>query len=892
MSAPAPAMTRTGPTEAARSRPAAFLAALRISRREIWRARARSALIIVMIGLPVLAVTAALTVSATRDIRVDERLTMELGAADARLKDTGSAVPVRQTVDGEDWTPRDDGTRRPRSQAEIQTLLGPGWRAIPMSRTFSEYRTNAAHSEVMAWEVDLRDPLTAGMLPLLRGRYPRSADEVAVTASVQAAVGTTIRYGRGDTPRRVVGTVAEQPVGFHRAVIGLPGSLLPASSTGTDGIYWLVDAPSPVSWKETLRLNKAGMTVLSPAVLGDPPEEGNDPGQAVRQLGDRYTVGGVLAVVPGILLVVIEVALLAGPAFAVGVRRRRRELALLSAQGGSARHLKLVVLADGLTLGSIGAALGVAGGIGVAGAIVPFIGSWPAGELGPFDVPAGQVALVAALGMLSGVAAAVVPAVQAARTDAAAALSGRRAGARDRAGRPLPGLVLLVMGAAVMVYGVWTTDWVIHLGGVLGLLGLTLVTPRLVQLAARPAGRLPLPFRLAVRDASRNRGRTAPAIVAVLAAAAAFSTVSVGVTSSRELAWRMNAAYDPYPPGTLAVYGDDVTEESWRKIRPIVERTLPGVPLLEAYHSVDEDGRSVVLQWRGRVCEGCGTMTGPLGDLPVGGPDLLRFLMGRADPAAEAALAQGKAVIFNPQAVRGGEIRLSAWSPGSGAQTERTGSVHAVAATVPGPSLVLGVLPVSAITELGFTPRLSHLMVDPAVTRVSPAQEQRLSGPVRAVTLAVAVRLGNSSDNGSLISIMWVMAALSSLVVLGGTFAAVGLAAADARPDLGTLTAVGARPGTRRLTVAGHAMFIAGLGVPLGLLIGLLPGAAMAGQMGVKREHFPMVGLNGVPFESIGAVLSVPWPVLVAVGIGLPLLAALAAGAFTRTRVTLTRRVT
>ena len=62
--------------------------------------------------------------------------------------------------------------------------------------------------------------------------------------------------------------------------------------------------------------------------------------------------------------------------------------------------------------------------------------------------------------------------------------------------------------------------------------------------------------------------------------------------------------------------------------------------------------------------------------------------------------------------------------------------------------------------------------------------------------------------------------------MLGGTFAATGLAAADMRPDLTTMAAVGAPPGTRRLVVAGQAGFIAGLGVLIGTPAGLLTGTA------------------------------------------------------------------
>ncbi|NVI89085.1 hypothetical protein HUX53_17840, partial [Actinomadura sp. BRA 177] len=57
----------------------------------------------------------------------------------------------------------------------------------------------------------------------------------------------------------------------------------------------------------------------------------------------------VLALI--VAMIVLEVVLLAGPAFAVDVRRRRRDLALVAASGGAGRHLRAIVLTSGLLLG-------------------------------------------------------------------------------------------------------------------------------------------------------------------------------------------------------------------------------------------------------------------------------------------------------------------------------------------------------------------------------------------------------------------------------------------------------------------------------------------------------------------------------------------------------------
>ena len=58
---------------------------LRLARRDALRSRGRSILVLVMIALPVLAVTAADVVIQTQDVSSAESLDRRLGAADARV---------------------------------------------------------------------------------------------------------------------------------------------------------------------------------------------------------------------------------------------------------------------------------------------------------------------------------------------------------------------------------------------------------------------------------------------------------------------------------------------------------------------------------------------------------------------------------------------------------------------------------------------------------------------------------------------------------------------------------------------------------------------------------------------------------------------------------------
>ena len=53
-------------------------------------------------------------------------------------------------------------------------MIGPG-RIVPMSEDFGEYWDGADYASTGVREIDLRDPMAAGMFPLVRGRYPQTA---------------------------------------------------------------------------------------------------------------------------------------------------------------------------------------------------------------------------------------------------------------------------------------------------------------------------------------------------------------------------------------------------------------------------------------------------------------------------------------------------------------------------------------------------------------------------------------------------------------------------------------------------------------------------------------------------------------------------------------------
>ncbi|GGQ02887.1 ABC transporter permease [Streptosporangium pseudovulgare] len=848
--------------------PAAFRAALRISRRDALRARGRSALIVAMVGLPVLVITLALILVETADVTPDEELTSRIGAADLRIRAS-------------------DVLRPGRPPGDPAALLGPGARIIPFNTGGADLWGTGGYDRVAVRELDLRDPLTRGTYRLLRGRLPAAPGEIAVTPRVAergSPPGTAPVVTRRRRPVRVVGVVEHPHRPDSREIVGLPSALLP----GGTGTGWLADTPEPMTMADVRRLREAGLTVHAPVIPGG--SEYLDECCFVSGINDPEEVAGIALIV---VMGVLEVTLLAGPAFAVGARRRRRELALVAAQGGSPGQVRMVLLADGVVLGGGAALLGLALGVGLGALSAALEAGRLIGRVGPLDIPWVPVLVVTALGAVAGMTAAVLPAVRAARQDVAAVLAGRRSGARGRAGHPLPGLVLLLAGAAATVLAIrFRTTWVL-IAAVPAQLGLIALAPSLVRGAAVAAGALPLPLRLAVRDAARNRGRTAWAVAAVMTATAACTVAAVMTASG--FAVRSAAYHAALPEGTTTITGLSLDDTRWARAREVAGRRTPGTPPVEAVAPMDVRGAHVEIVTE--VSSG-GAPYGRHyhGGLPVGDGRLLTLVQGREDPVAAAAFAAGRAVVFDPDLVRDGRLRLRLTVRRPGGRPRgipADPAVPAVVARAADPRHAVAVLPASALPALGLKPAARVLYLDPAAHRLGPAERTRLERELAATAGRAEVTIQSGLGRGVLPQLALLLAA-AAVLALGGTLAATGLAAADLRPDLATMAAVGAKPGTRRLVVAGQAGFITALGALAGAPQGVAIGVAALWPVLAPGRTISMPPHRGwlPPFPAEPPVVAVPWVFLTALVVGLPLLAALVAGTFTRVRVTLTRRVT
>jgi putative ABC transport system permease protein len=865
---------------------------LRIARREARRARGRSILVLVMIALPVLAISAADVAMHTQDVHGTESLDRRLGAASAFVQTQEGVGHVFQGADPEASEASDGATGVSLATAAfVSSTLGGA--KLVAART-GDIRV-ASHDGVAlaaGTEVDLRDPVVHGLFDLTSGRLPRSPDEVVVNAALAAkgyAIGDRLDLGTTSGVRpEIVGIAESTTIRSQPVAVGPLGSLgLPHEGVAS----WYVGG-GPVSWSQVRTLNQHGASVLSRAVMLHPPSRSQIPDE-VGSTGGGPAAATVATATLVAVMVLLEVVLLAGPAFAVGARRQARSLALLAAAGGTPRQARQVVLASAVVLGSLAALIGTVLGIGTAVLALPLLqrlsGSW----FGPFEVPWLQLLGVAALGVLSALLAAVVPAWIASRQDVVAVLAGRRGDRQPSRRSPWIGVALLGAGVVGAALGATRSgsENLIAASAIFSVLGMILLAPVAVATVARMSARWPLSLRYAARDAARHRTRTVPAIAAVAATVAGVVALGIGSSSDARENRENYLSYSAMGVGSLADYG---TKTDWPALRASVEREVPeadvhdvrGVPLSR------DDGGSLEVD----VSAGAGapllvSYGSSLGSdvlvasaaLPPGLPGVSRA----EEDRAAAALRGGDVVAFTSRAVsahtRPVRVTVTDYSPDSDKSTtlarlHLTATLVDVGRHAMGPELVVSDAVAKRlrlpVTQVG-------LVLDG--TTISPQQETKVTEAVQAISrdASFSVERGYHNDDQDRIMLL-VLAALGAALMLGGTLTATFLALSDARPDLATLSAVGASPTTRRGVAAAYALVVGAVGASLGAVVGFIPGLAIT---------FPLTQTNGADGVTTGPFIDVPWLLVLGLVVLLPLLTAAIVGVTARPRLPLVARL-
>ncbi|MBX6751539.1 MAG: ABC transporter permease [Micromonosporaceae bacterium] len=938
---------------------ASWRAALRIAWREARRAKGRSVLVAVMLALPVLALSAAAVTSDMMTLTGAEKATQRMGAADARIEwprhrpmmqlpdpaesyvivfpDPGPGGQI--DVNTPEWAAAD----QPGTQEELIEAL-PGSTVVPVRRGTTVVRTPDGLGQPDAVMVDATSPLTRGYVEILAGRAPAAPTEVALTkqamAWLEAGIGDDVTVVAGETtrPYTVVGQVEFPSL--------LDSVLLFAYDADDETVSewfalrensWLVDTPEPIGWDRVLELNERGMLVASRAVFEHPPADEDVPLRQTEWTGNRLVQPEDLALavlVGGLAL--LEVVLLAGPAFAISARRRQRQLALVAANGGTPAHVRRIVLADGVVLGLLGAGLGLA--LGITGAFLarPWFEETIAHVRGgAYRVFPEALVAIAGLAVVTGLLAALVPAFITARQDVVASLAGRRGITRSRKRWIAVGLAMIVLGAVVTCLGALAADTVIMLGGlIIGELGLVLCTPALIGLVARVGRIVPLAPRIALRDAARNRAAAAPAIAAVMAAVA--GTVALGMYLDSQTAHERNQYQQETPTGTASVHfgygGDDwanspslaAIEQAMRTALPVAEVHTVGTvicpdgpeqatcdlqvvandqcPQLLAWNNGDQLTTEQRRQASANPACDTRNLSGTTTTKVIDGRALSVLTGASGDDlrAAEQVLASGGVVVRSPLLITEGKVTVAVIRPDPTVDPEMIGvgryvpiqdgtqipPGHTVEyVTLPGHLLTTGIrtgpafVTPATVARLGLVSDESALVG--ATTRApTTSDEERARALLQPLDAFPYIEHGFQPRYDQT---LLVLLAASAIITIGAASVGTALTAADSRQDLSTLAAVGASPRLRRGLSVSQSWVIAGLGSILGSAVGL--GTAIAVIAMIGQEYETLWPFDGPPTPVM------PWSTLLITLVLVPAIAVLGAGLFTRSRLPIERRL-
>jgi len=336
---------------------------------------------------------------------------------------------------------------------------------------------------------DPHGPYGGPMLRLLSGHYPSGADEIALTPGLASELNLRI----GDT----------WPLG-GKTVVGIvqnPQSLLDEFALVPPG---QVTHPTQVNV----------LFDVSPSAGKALPTYVTTPGANNNNVINPSTIVLALATVGMLLIALVSIG-----GFTVLAQRRMRSLGMLESMGATDRNVRLVLEANGVIVGVVGAVAGFALGLVLWLAYRPHNEQSAHHIIGMFALPWNVIAPALVLAVIATSFASGYPARAITRVPVVSALAGRPAPPRQIHRSLVPGVIALVIGFLLFsVSGasgngggvIWLVPGLVAL-----IVGIILVSPFFLALLARVGGRTPVAIRLPLRDMARYRARSGSALSAI-----------------------------------------------------------------------------------------------------------------------------------------------------------------------------------------------------------------------------------------------------------------------------------------------------------------------------------------------------------------------------------------
>ena len=726
-----------------------------------------------------------------------------------------------------------------------------------------ENQAVAIPGSINTYDLRAQDPHGAfgqPMLSLVSGHYPAGPGQVALTQGVA----TTFNLRIGDVWHQ--GGQARQVTG----IVQNPQSLLDEFALVAPG---QVSKPSQVTVLFTAPRGKnpASIGSVSHYVVTRQDAAASNPLNPETIVLALATVGMLL------------IALVAVGGFTVVAQRRLRSLGMLGALGATDRNIRLVVRANGVLVGVVGALAGTVLGLAVWLAYRPRLESSAHHLIGPFQLPWVVIGPAIALAVVATYFAASRPARSITRIPIVAALSGRPAPPKQVHRSALPGVVLFVIAAALLSFsgksnGNGGGALELILGIVLLVVAIILLAPFCLVILARLGRRAPIAIRLSLRDLARYRARSGSALSAISLGVFIAALVCV-LTAQRygnvldyagpNVASNQIIVYTPdhggggpgngpgNGPGGSSPSGTASTPQAQAAVAQNIARALGSNTVIE----LDQAGASLQHAAAGR------SWSGPIF---VATPQLLAAFGIKAsevNPDADVLTMRPGLSGLSQMQLLYGAPKFGPGGGGHGPQDVGSNSypcpkgqclanpvIQQVGALPSGTSGPNTVITEHAIHTLGLQTSASGWLIQaphpPTAVQITDA---------RLTAGAAGMTIETKSSTPSSAEILNYATAFGIALALGILAMTIGLIRSETARDLRTLTAAGASSFTRRELTAATAFALALGGAVLGTV------AAYVAAVGYAWDN-PLDGLSGLS--------SVPARQLLFICVGMPVVAA------------------
>ena len=381
---------------------------------------------------------------------------------------------------------------------------------------------------------------------MVAGRAPSGTDEITLESDALKRSGLAV----GDRTHLVVNGAPSEVtvVGEFTFGTSMAGATLVAGDP--DWIMGLAAPDGNVSQIEINLGDGADAASVRQRITTLLPDSARLQTRAERIDEQNAYVESILGYVQTFLLVFVVLAMFVGSfiimnTFAMSVRQRQREFALLRAVGASPASVFGTVLFQAVVIGLVGSLIGVAGGIGLTRLLVAGLEAYGMSLPGGVPMTSGVIAASIAIGLLVTIVGALLPARDAALTPPVEAMRGT-AGAREKPLRVRGGIgaVLAAAGLAVVI-AAWVDEDLSRRTTALGagagalVLGLLVCSPvlarRTIAVLAMPLRLMRPVGRLAARNlaaAPRRTAATSAALVVGMAIVCAGSIIAASMQAS------------------------------------------------------------------------------------------------------------------------------------------------------------------------------------------------------------------------------------------------------------------------------------------------------------------------------------------------------------------------